>query len=315
MRILRSLGRPVALALAGLLLFFQLEDPASAGRKGFGTGFRKGSQTTVGVPAAAVPYNTLFGVTDASTGWIDFPLHSGNRRIWLAPAGSGGSDSHTCLSFAQACLTWDHAYAVYRSGHTGGDQIMVGGPGTYTDNGLTDDFQNLASGISMTYPNAILSYDVADPTNTAKYGKIVGSGRPVLIVNTPNATLGMAGGTGSGNFAVQGLDLDANSQPEVHIIYAANDVTQHNGIVYQNVRFKGVRLAMGLGPPGPDTDLVSGTPWRPIPTVQEFGLRAVVGKQQFVVDRCQFRGRLPGAGGRRRPCGWRLSAQPRRTLY
>src|SRR4051812_7165009 len=71
-----------------------------------------------------IPYNTLFGVTDPVTGWIDFPLHSGNRRVWLN--GRDGSDSNSCLSAAAACATFDHTFAVFTAG-TSGDQLMMAG--------------------------------------------------------------------------------------------------------------------------------------------------------------------------------------------
>jgi hypothetical protein len=251
--------RSLRLALTALLLAIHLVAPASADR------FHVVKHPIVTAPPAApgsVPYNTQFGFTDASTGWITFPLHSGNREVWLDNnTGHGGSDSNTCLSAAAPCLTWGHAWFVYRVGHTGGDHLMVAAsPTSYTDNGLNDDFQSLASGRDMTYPNAVLSYDSTAPADTTKYGKLVGSNRPNIIL-PPSVTrsLGMAGGTGSSYLAVQGIDLDAQGQPDIAIPYNANSATQHNGIVFQNVRFKGVRVAMGLGPQGPPECLVCGT--------------------------------------------------------
>jgi hypothetical protein len=261
MRILRSLGRPVALALAGLLLFFQLADPAAAGRKGFGTGFRKGSQTTIGVPAGAIPYNALFGVTDPTTGWIDFPLHSGNRRVYANNRPGEGSDSNNCLSAATACATFDHAFDVYSTGHTGSDQLMIAGKSTtpYSDNGLHGDQGGMlgkASGISKTYPNAVLSYDPTDAANSAKYGKLVGPDMPVLQMGSTTgsgkaAALSMIGTTGSSNFCIQGLAVDAQGQPGISLSYLGSSTgLLRTGLCFQNMRFQGVRLTLNLGDNG-----------------------------------------------------------------
>jgi hypothetical protein len=218
---------------------------------------------TGGGGGLTIPYNTQFGVTDPATGWITFPLHAGNRRIWVNSRVGEGSDSNNCLSAAAPCATFDHAWVVYRAGHTGGDQLMIAGKApAYTDHGVTDDFHNLNSGISLTYPNAILSYDPTDAANSAKYGKLVGPDMPVVIEPqsvTWERSFGDVEGTGTGYQAVQGIAFDAQGASDVAIQFAANDATQHNGIVFQNTRWQGVRLTMGLGPSGPPSCQVCGT--------------------------------------------------------
>jgi hypothetical protein len=188
-------------------------------------------------------YDTRFGTATDSSGWITFGLHSGNRRVWLDS--SRADDTGDGLSAATAKKTFDAAFAVFTgAGFTSGDQFMIAGGsggGTYTDNKASGNW-TLNNGLSATYPTAVLSYDRADPTNSAKYGKLVGSQMPSITLATTSSSfeLSSENGGAANYFFIQGIEFTAANTGGI----AINWVLRHNGCGVQNCRFNLVSLGM-----------------------------------------------------------------------
>jgi hypothetical protein len=252
------LARLIRSALLALTLAAcSITSPADASRKGgFGFGFPHKTQTIVPQtpPPPVSAYDTRFGVTDPATGWIDFPLRAGARRVWVNS--SGGNDANSCLSAALACASLDAASVVYQgAGYTAGDQLMLAGTGnrTYTDTGALHSVVN-KSGFSLTYPAAILSYDPADPTNSAKYGKLLGADRPRInepgvsgldATQTPAFTVA----TPTINYiAIQGLEFVASGAAAggSGAAMGVSGSGAHTGIAYQNVVFNRVGFVFDI---------------------------------------------------------------------
>jgi hypothetical protein len=206
-------------------------------------------------------YDTRFGVTNTTTGWIDFPLQGSAKRIWLDQV--SGNDANNGLSAATAKKTFDAAIVLYKSGHSPSDQLMIagasGGTGTgptYTDGGIDGDgIRGLSSGVSLTYPNAFLCYDPASPADSTKYGKLLGGAKPSLTVPASDPAINMPGSTGSSNVAVQGIDFDAAGNHDRVMGFSGSGGAglAHYGICFQNCRFKGVRLTLICGNNDPET--------------------------------------------------------------
>lgn len=197
---------------------------------------RKGA---VAAPSGSISCISLYGTATAANCDITFALKSGAREVWVKP---GGSDANTCLSFAQGCATYDRAFTVWQSGALPGDHLMLPEGSTLTDSiGGTCcwSFTNFSTtGATAQYPYAVLSYDPADPTNTAKYGRAVGSAMPVLqLTDTP--TLQSPSGS-AGYLAVQGLEIKGRSS---QLAYRSDGLQFGAGlynprfIIFQNVRF------------------------------------------------------------------------------
>src|SRR6185437_1321028 len=99
----------------------------------------------------------------------------GAKRFFVNSA--TGSDTNGC-SAAQSASSPKATLASATNCLTNGegDQVLIAQGTSYTA-GL-----NVigASGYSPVYPTVIQTYDPADPTNEAKYGRATGSARPVL---------------------------------------------------------------------------------------------------------------------------------------
>jgi hypothetical protein len=194
-------------------------------------------------------YNTAFGITDTTTGWTSFPLHASAKRIWVDSV--NGSDSNNGLSAATAKATMGAAKTLYLgAGFTSGDQIMVaGGQGqTYTDT-WTVSYLSGKGGVSLLNPIAELSYDSADPTNTALYGKLTGAKQPVISVNGTSGGFhwfGDSGATGSQFMAISGIAFDGMGldNGNTSVTFSGSN---HAGIIIQNCRFNGIELAINIG--------------------------------------------------------------------
>lgn len=194
---------------------------------------------------SAVSYDARFGtdlVTAAATGWFTFALHSGNRRIWLDS--TKADDTGDGLTAATAKKTFNAAYTLWGTSFTAGDQLMIAGTGgrTYTASGQSNGLTGKA-GISAAYPSAILSYDPADAANTAKYGKLSGSNKPVIQSPDWGA---FASATGSGladYIATQGLRFDAQDADGL----GPTIQSRHDGIVFQYCDFNDLQLTLEYG--------------------------------------------------------------------
>jgi hypothetical protein len=185
-----------------------------------------------------VIYDRRYGTSTDVKGWFTFGLHSGNRRVWL---NTSGSDSNDCLSPATACATFDHTFPIFLGGSFNpADQLMVAGTAgrTYIDT-IGSPTLGGHGGISAAYPTAILSYDPTDPTNTAKYGKLVGADMPVIQLT--GGSFNNANCDGSSYYAIQGIAFDGLDQSAAGIAWQCTPT--HNHVVWQNNRFNAVELA------------------------------------------------------------------------
>lgn len=195
-----------------------------------------------GFPAVGIPvYDNRFGTATDANGWFTFAINSGNRRVYADS--SKADDTGDGLSAATAKKTFVAAISVYLgTGYQPGDQLMIAGTGgrTYTDDGTTATLGGVA-GISGIYPNAILSYDPADASNSAKYGKLVNPDAPIvtLSLGAGYCFLDHLSDNNNGNLAIQGIGFKST----VGGTSIIHDYRQDN-LVYQNCTFNGVELSM-----------------------------------------------------------------------
>ncbi len=129
---------------------------------------RRGRSTTPAPAATTYDASVGLGVTN---GFADLTKHASAKYIFV---GSGGNDGNTGLSHAQRLLTMSAAMG--KVTRLMGDQVLVAEGTTLT--AALPDFV-YTGGLSAAYPTVIQSYDPADPTNTAKYGKAT-TARPVF---------------------------------------------------------------------------------------------------------------------------------------
>lgn len=192
-------------------------------------------------------YDNRHGTATDSTGWITYALHSGNRRIWVDSI--SGSDSNDGLSAATAKQTFAAAYALFTNGSfAAGDQLMVAGTGgrSYTDPGTNTLGKNFTgyNGISLAYPVAVLCYDPASPSDSTKYGKLLGDNRPVIDVSSTSGTPAFRKSTDTGNtdhyFAIQGIIFDAMNV----VGQALEHDGRHDGMVVQNVTWRSIEYLL-----------------------------------------------------------------------
>ena len=206
------------------------------------------ASTSGGGGGTAIYYDNRFGtdtVTAASTGWFTFDLHSGNRRVWV-DATNGNDTTGNGLSAATAKKTFAAAMSVFSSGFTAGDQLMLAGTGgrSYTDPGsvsLGFNFTGYA-GISKAYPVAVLCYDPAAPADSTKYGKLLGSDRPVLDISSVSGTTVFRKSSdstaGASYFAMQGIIVEGNNVAGPSIEYTG----RQDGMAFQNCTFRAVEI-------------------------------------------------------------------------
>jgi hypothetical protein len=197
----------------------------------------KGSNAVVAI------YDTRFGTATDANGWITFGLKSGCRRIYCDAAKA--NDTGDGLTPATAKKTYAAAYAVWvGAGSNPGDQLMLAQGGTYTDPGDTTlgDLTN-HGGASMTYPAAVLSYDSADATNQAKFGRATGANMPTLISPAPGgsftvSSLSMQAAFGQHYVVVQGVNFDAQAASNAKLRF----VNRRDGLAFQNCRLNAIRI-------------------------------------------------------------------------
>jgi hypothetical protein len=223
------------------------------------------STTTASVGGTAVTYDTRFGTDSPATittngGWFTFGLRAGSRRVWCDS--SRPDDSGDGLSAATAKKTLMAAWALFTNGSwTAGDQLMLAGKGgrTYTDDGSSTGWFNFASQPTLgtaaaTYPTAVLCYDPASPADTTKYGKLLGSDRPIFLTPDPAVLAAdpngaaqsiLSNGTNGdgthGGFAVQGLILSGGDYDRDGV----GTQGKHDYVCWQNCQLK--RLELGNG--------------------------------------------------------------------
>jgi hypothetical protein len=155
-----------------------------------------------------------------------------------------------------ACASLDAASVVYQgAGYTAGDHLMLAGTGgqAYTDTGALHSVA-VKSGFSLTYPAVVPSYDPADPTNSALYGRLLGADRPRInepgvsgldATQTPAFTVA----TPTINYiAIQGLEFVASGAAAggSGAAMGVSGSGAHTGIAYQNVVFNRVGFVFDI---------------------------------------------------------------------
>jgi hypothetical protein len=158
------------------------------------------TSTPSATPISGGTYDTSIGASVDADGFAQLPLRSGAHRYFVNSA--TGSDSNGC-SNAQASATplktITAAMGCVQNGS--GDQVLLAEGTSYSD---TYGWLAFKQGYSAQYPMVIESYDPADPTNEAKYGRGDQRGaRPVLT-----AIQGQAGNGTYSYIAIKGLDFN-----------------------------------------------------------------------------------------------------------
>lgn len=168
------------------------------------------STTTV----TAVTYDTSVGNGVDANGFADLPLRAGAKRFYVNS--STGSDSSSCTSAQSASTplaTVKAAVACVTDGQ--GDQILLA-EGTSYSRGLA--YIGSKGGYSPTYPFVIQTYDPADPTNEAKFGRASGNNRPVINPSGADMTGGFIQGGPSDTSrqyrAIRGLEFNPGNIPD-----------------------------------------------------------------------------------------------------
>lgn len=197
-------------------------------------------------------YDQRFGTATDTSGWVTFGLKPGAKRVYANPA--TGNDSNDCLSAGAACATYNHAFVVFQTGLTAGDQLMLAEGQTYTDSISGTCCYGAANfsttGVSAQYPYAVQSYDPADPTNATKYGRAVGSAMPVVQLTVETPSLSMNVGSGNGYLAISGVELKGRSS---QISYLSDGLSYtgragpHPVLIFQNMRFNHAGLSFSGG--------------------------------------------------------------------
>jgi hypothetical protein len=165
----------------------------------------------------SVSYDTAIGASVDANGFTDLPLRPGARYIFV---GTGGNDANDGLTHATRRLTIGTVFtsgAVSLISPSRGDQLLIMEGADYSAECLP--YFPEVVGFSALYPTCFRSYDPADPTNTAKYGRAdQRNARPTLGVKDSNGN-----GASYSNVAVQGLCINPGN------IAAAGGISIING--------------------------------------------------------------------------------------
>jgi hypothetical protein len=154
------------------------------------------------LPAApAITYDTSIGASVDTNGFTSLPLNSGGKYIFC---GAGGNDANDGLTHATRVATALHASNLVTPGN--GDQVLLAEGTTFTE---SMPWLAFIGGFDATHPTCFRSYDPADPTNTAKYGRGDQRNARPIFTGTSSAVCG-----GPVSFlAIQGIDY--RSDPSV----------------------------------------------------------------------------------------------------
>lgn len=208
--------------LTGILLAACSAQPADAGR--FGFGFRHKTQTIVpqSSPATAA-YDMSIGATVDSNGFASLPLRGGAHHYFVA---NGGSDARSCAtaeSAATPLATLAAGVACVTAGN--GDQVLLAEGSTFTE---AMPWLGFKGGFSATYPTVVSSYDPADPTNAAKYGRgDQRSARPVL-----NPGVALVNGGAVSFIAIKGLDFNPGNIASQALTFSGDGTGTTGGANY-----------------------------------------------------------------------------------
>jgi hypothetical protein len=191
-----------------------------------------------GGPPAAVIYDDTVGQGVDANGFANTPLRAGARYIFV---GAGGNDANDGLTHPTRRVTIAAGRALIRDSF--GDQLLIAEGGTYAEG-----MPNLQAtrGFSAAYPTVIQTYDPADPTNTAKYGKAVHPNRPVL--DTGDNVQDLVGGGGGSpdkppnNLIIRGLVWQPSVTAGISFIPGAS--VYIGQVIFENCILRGTGVAI-----------------------------------------------------------------------
>ena len=177
-------------------------------------------------------YDASVGTGVDADGFAQLPLRSGAHRYFVNSA--SGSDGNGC-SNAQAPATPLKTIAVamgcVQSGS--GDQVLLAEGSSFNEQ---IPWVAQKQGYSAAYPTVIESYDPADPTNEAKYGRGDQRGaRPVLTAKQAQV------GNGTYSYiAIKGLDFNPGNNPDQGLVFIGhgnyllleNNIFRYQGLSY-----------------------------------------------------------------------------------
>jgi hypothetical protein len=186
-------------------------------------------------PVPVAIYDTSIGTGVDENGFAMLPLRAGARRYYVSSV--AGADGNGCLNAVQPTKPLRTIAAAISCVQDGsGDQVLLAEGTRYAE---ALPWLAFKGGNSAQYPTVIQSYDPADPTNEAKYGRgDQRSARPVLTAPQAQA------GNGIYSFiAIRGLDFNPGniSGPSLALIGQSNYILIENNIF----RFTGVTFDNG----------------------------------------------------------------------
>jgi hypothetical protein len=164
----------------------------------YGVSYSRSNQLTSISNNGTVVYDTTMGNAVDVNGFTDLPLRSGATYYFVNA--STGNDSNTGLSNAQALATV--TAAMNKVTDLNGDQILIAQGTSYNE---VLPSLNAKRGFSPQYPTVFRSYDPADSTNTAKYGRATAGNRPQFTGGNWITNGGGAGSQPAGKLVFQGL--------------------------------------------------------------------------------------------------------------
>jgi hypothetical protein len=205
------------------------------------------SVTPVATSITNATYDTSVGNGVDANGFADLPLRSGAKRFYVNS--STGSDNNSCTGSQSASApkaTIKAAVACVTDGE--GDQVLVA-EGTSYPRGLA--FIGETGGYSPVYPFVIQSYDPADPTNEAKFGRASGNNRPVINPSGADMTGGFIQGPPSAIArkyrAIRGLEFNPGNIADAGLnIFRSNGGGTPDYLLFENDIFAYTALTVSF---------------------------------------------------------------------
>ncbi|WP_341632078.1 hypothetical protein [Sphingomonas agri] len=177
-----------------------------------------------------VTYDTSIGNGVDINGFASLPLRSGAHRYFVKTG--TGSNTNNCTAAQSPSTpkaTIGSAFTCVTSGN--GDQVLVAEGGTYSE--PIPNFTS-KSGFSAVYPTVLETYDPADPTNEAKYGR--GDQRGARPVVTGGGIIGNSGaGPGQINYIViKGFNHNPGNVGGFFLTFTPNGVDGATYVLLEN---------------------------------------------------------------------------------
>lgn len=170
--------------------------------------------------AAAATYDTSVGQSVDSNGFAALPLRVGAHKYFVRSTGSDAVSCATAENPATPKATVAGGLSCVTDNAHNGDQVLLAEGSTFAEN---MPWLAYKGGFSATYPTVISSYDPADPTNDAKYGRgDQRNARPAMTV-----TDGGVGGSPFSYLAIKGIvfQADPNVSSPAALDFRGNNIT------------------------------------------------------------------------------------------